>query len=82
MCAVVCAVVCAGVCLIVIVAWLGLLFPVFLGLLLLFLAVDLVYVLIAFTLLILLVVITLPFFLLCRKPNTTPTTSTPEPQAS
>jgi hypothetical protein len=72
--------------------WLGLLFPVFLGLVILFLVVDLVYVLLAFTLLILLVVIALPFFLLCRKPNTTatttPTTSTdhttatPEPQAS
>jgi hypothetical protein len=74
-----------------IAVWVGVLFPVFVGLLLLFLLADMVWVSIAFTLLSLLLllglVVIVPFFLLCPKhiatttTTTTEDTTTPEPQA-
>lgn len=69
--------------------WVGVLFPVFVGLVLLFLLADLVYICIAFTLLSLVLALGLlfvaPFSLLCPKRTTTTRTpedsTTPESQA-
>jgi membrane protein YdbS with pleckstrin-like domain len=71
-------------CLTGITVWIGLVFPVFVGLLLLFMLVDLVYILIAFTVLglflLLAMLVVAPCYFLCLKQaTTTEDTTTPQP---